>query len=196
MKRIRGFVVGYDKVASEFLWTVKVKDQGSQHNGQKFLVASLHPGTMLTRPGVDVTFRVQPFGIEQEKVLRAVDVSIGKIFPEEKKIVERIPEALVFAFAEGSPVAVMHTECESVDEAQDWIAEMGGKEVIVGLVRITPELVIQHGGAFANEEAVAGLATLRQMMYLDPIRDVVCAIATESFELGRASIKDAEQNQT
>ena len=41
-----------------FVWTVKVKDQQSQHNEQKFQVASLHPGTMLSKPGVDVTFRV------------------------------------------------------------------------------------------------------------------------------------------
>ncbi|MFC1644618.1 hypothetical protein ACFL08_01170 [Patescibacteria group bacterium] len=187
MKRIQGFVVGYDKVANELLWTVKVKDQDSQHNGQKFLVASLHPGTMLTRPGVDVTFRVRSFGTEQEQVLRAIDVSIGKTFPDRKTIVERIPDALALAFVDGKVTTVVHTECESVSEAQQWIVELGGEEVVVGLVRITPELIIQHGGAFADEDAVAGLATLRQMMYLDPIRDTVCAVAAEAFELGRAS---------
>jgi len=194
MKRVQGFVVGYDKVANELLWTVKVRDQSSAHNDQKFLVASLHPGTMITRPGTDVTFRVQPFGTEQEQVLRAVDVSLGRIFPEEKQIMEQVPEALILAFAEGSPVAVIHTECKSVGEVQQWIGRAGGEEVIVDLIQITPELVIKHGGAFADEEAVAGLATLRQMMYLDPIRDVICAIAAEAYELGRKS-KDEVQNQ-
>jgi len=107
---------------------------------------------------------------------------------------EQVPEALILAFAEGSPVAVIHTECKSVGEVQQWIGRAGGEEVIVDLIQITPELVIKHGGAFADEEAVAGLATLRQMMYLDPIRDVICAIAAEAYELGRKS-KDEVQNQ-
>ncbi len=196
MKRIKGFVVGYDKVANELLWTVRVNDPNSKHHSQKFLVASLHSGAMLTRPGVDVTFRVQSFGTEQEQVLRAVDVSIGEKFPEEKKIVEKVPEALALAFAQGEPIAVIHTECDSVGEAQDWIAGMGGEEVIVGLVRITPELIVKHGGAFSDEEAVAGLVTLRQMMNLDPIRDTVIAIAAEAFQLGQASVQGVKQNLT
>jgi len=196
MKRIKGFVVGYDKVANELLWTVKVKDPNSAHNGQKFLVASLHPGTMVTRPGIDVTFRVQPFGTEQEKVLRAVDVSIGNTDPEEKPILERVPNSLALAMTEEEAgLSVWHNECVSSEEAQQLFRERGGEGSFVGLIQITPELILKHGGAISNEEAVAGLATMRQMMYLDSIRDVVCAIAAEAFELGRAS-KDADQNKT
>lgn len=195
MKRIQGFVVGYDKVANELLWTVKVRDQHSVHNGQKFLVASLHPGTMLTRPGTDVTFRVQSFGTEQEKVLRAVDVSLGKTGPEEKPIMERIPDSLTLAVTDEMEAgfSVWHNECESAEEAQELFNDRGGEGSLVGLIQITPELVLKHGGAISDEEAVAGLATIRQMMHLDPIRDVICAVAMEAFELGRKS-KDAQNN--
>lgn len=197
MKRIQGFVVGYDKVAGELLWTVKVKDENSQHNGQKFLVASLHPRTMLTRPGADVTFRVQPFGTEQEKVLRAVDVSVGKTFPEEKPIVERIPDALAIAVTdeEGCGFTAWHNECDSIKEVQELFDNRGGEGTLVGLIRITPELVLHYGGAISDEEAVAGLATLRQMMHLEPIRDIVCAVAMEAFKIGRES-RDTNQNPT
>ena len=188
MKRIQGFVVGYDKVANELLWTVKVKDQNSVHNGQKFLVASLHSGTMLTRPGIDVTFRVQSFGTEQERVLRAVDVSIGITDPEEKPIVERVPESLMLAITEGETgFTAWHSECSSLEEARPLYCDQGGEKSVVGLMEITPELILKHGGAISDEEAVAGLAMIRQMMYLDPMRDVVCAIAMEAFELGRKS---------
>ena len=186
MKRIKGFVVGYDKIAGEVLWTVKVKDQNSAHNNQKFTVASLHPGTMLTRPGIDVTFRVQTFGSEQEKVLRAVDVSIGSVAPEEKQIVEKVPQSLTLVVTEGEiGFTVWHSECSSSDEARQLYCNENGEKSVVGLIEITPELVLKHGGAISDEEAVAGLATIRQLTYLDPLRDVVIAIAMEAFELGR-----------
>lgn len=188
MKRVRGFVVGYDKKANELLWTVKVNDPNSQHDGQEFLVASLHYGTMLTRSGVDVTFRVRPFKVEQEQVLRAVDVSLGKTFPKETKFVEQTPGALAFSFVEGPPNSAMYTECGSRDEAQEWVWRMGGEEFIMDFIRITPELIIKHGGSFADEEAVAGLAALRQMMNLSPIRDAVIAVAAEAYKCGRDRI--------
>jgi hypothetical protein len=189
MKRVKGYVVGYDSKSGEIVWMVKVKDQDSLHNQQKFPVASLHPGTMLTKPGIDVTFRVQSFGTGQEKVLRAVDVSLGITDPEVKQIVERIPESLTLAVTEnGGQFTVWHSECSSMDEARQVFCH-GIEEgtVVVGLIEITPELVQKHGGAISDDEAVAGLATVRQMAYLDPIRDVLCAIAAEAFALGQNS---------
>ena len=189
MKRIKGFVVGYDKVGGELVWTVKAKDPSSQHDSQKFQVVSLHPGTMITRPGIDVTFRVQSFGIEQEKVLKAVDVSIGSKNPEEKPIMEKIPDSLTLVVTEeeGTGFVVWHSECESVEDAHQLYCVENGQQSVAGLIQITPELVLKHGGAISDDEVVAGLAVLRQMMYMDPVRDVVCAIAAEAFELGRMS---------
>lgn len=194
-KRIKGYVVGYDIKSGEVLWTVKVKDPESTHNDQKFQVASLHPGTMVTRPGSDVTFRVQAFGSEQEKVLRAVDVSIGNTDPEARPIVERVPESLTFVVTEEEgKLLVWHSECESAEEAHQLYCVENGQDAVVGLVKITPELVLKHGGAIGDEEAVAGLATVRQMAYLDPIRDVLCAIAAEAFRLGKH--QQTTQNKT
>ena len=189
MKRIKGYVVAYDTKSGQLVWTVKVKDLTSQHNQQKFEVASLLPGTMLSKPGVDVTFRVQAFGSEQEKVLKAIDVCIGITDPEEKQIVEQIPESLTLAVTEnGGQFTVWHSECSSPEDAHQLYCVENEENVVVGLVKITPELVVKHGGAISDEEAVAGLATVRQMAYLDPIRDVLIAIAAEAFALGRKSV--------
>lgn len=187
MKRVKGYIVGYDVKSGEIVWQVKVKDQDSLHNQQKFPVASLHLGTMLTKPGIDVTFGVQSFGTGQEKVLKAVDVSLGIIDPELKPIVERVPESMTFAVTENkNEFTVWHSECSSLDEAHQ-LFSVGIEEgtVVIGLVEITPELVRKHGGAISDEEAVAGLATVRQMVYLDPIRDVLCALVAEAFTLGQ-----------
>ena len=77
--RVEGYVVGYDEVGGELLWTVKVNYSHSVHDGKKFKVHSLHPGTMLTKPSVDVSFRVEPVQVGQEQVLKAIDVAIGEI---------------------------------------------------------------------------------------------------------------------
>ena len=58
LERIKGYVVGYDAKDGEISWTVKVKDPQSAHHGEKFRVASMWPGMMLTRPGADVTFSI------------------------------------------------------------------------------------------------------------------------------------------
>jgi len=191
LQRVKGYVVAYDNKSGKLVWVVKVKDPTSLHNEQKFEVASLHPGTMLEKPGVDVTFRVQNFGSGQEKVLRATDVSIGNTDPEAEQILERVPEALTLAVTadEDGRLLVWHSECTSMENAEKLYLDQGEQKSVVGLIKITPELVVKHGGAISDEEAVAGLATVRQMAYLDPIRDVLCAIAAEAFELGKRQSK-------
>lgn len=72
--RVKGYVVGYDKTGGEVLWSVKVTDPGSAHDGQKFSVAWCDRGMMITKPAVDVTFKIVPVRVGREQVLRAVDV--------------------------------------------------------------------------------------------------------------------------
>ncbi len=186
IQRIKGYVVAYDNKSGKLVWVVKVKDPSSTHNDQKFEVASLHPGTMLEKPGIDVTFRVQDFGSGQEKVLKAVDVSIGKTDPEAKPLMERNSQSLNFVFTlEEGKLVVWSSECSSVEEAQKTYLDMHQQDAVLGLVKVTPNSVLAHGGAISDEEAVAGLATVRGMVGLDAIRDVLCAIAAEAFELGK-----------
>ncbi|MBP6858689.1 MAG: hypothetical protein KBC33_02575 [Candidatus Pacebacteria bacterium] len=186
IQRIKGYVVAYDNKSGKLVWVVKVKDPSSTHNDQKFEVASLHPGTMLEKPGIDVTFRVEDFGSQREKVLKAVDVSIGKENPEAKPIKERTFKSLNFAFTrEGDQLMVWKSECSSQDEAQEMYRDEHQQDAVLGLIKITPQAVLAHGGAISDEEAVAGLVAVRAMAELDGIRDVLCAIAAEAFQVGK-----------
>lgn len=186
MKRVKGYVVAYDTKSGKLVWVVKVKDPSSLHNDQKFEVASLHPGTMLEKPGIDVTFRVEDFGSQREKVLKAVDVSIGKESPEASPLMERTSTPLNYAFTvEEGKLVVWQSECSSDDEAQETYLGTHQQDAVLGLIKITPELVLKYGGMISDDEAVAGLAAVREMAGLDGIRDVLCAIAAEAFELGK-----------
>lgn len=75
MLRVKGYVVGYSEKDGSLIWTVKVKDESSSENGNKFPVYSLHPGTMLCKPGVDVTFEIKPVGAGLMRIMSAVDVA-------------------------------------------------------------------------------------------------------------------------
>jgi len=56
-KRVSGFVIGKDSVRKQPTWKVRVKDRASSHNGEKLLVASVHPGVTLAR-GMNVLFEI------------------------------------------------------------------------------------------------------------------------------------------
>ena len=89
MQRIKGYVVGYSEKDGSLIWTVKVKDASSPENGNKFPVYSLHPGTMLSKPGVDVTFEIKPIGGGLMRIMSAIDVAevkspAGSYFRDEK----------------------------------------------------------------------------------------------------------------
>lgn len=197
MKRVKGYVVGYDKKGGEIVWDVKVKDGESIHHGQKFQVASLHPGAMLTKPGIDVTFRVEPFGASQEKVLKAVDVSIGSQDPEAQPIKERIPGPMIFVItgSEGQYLTWLREETTAEEARECAVAASEVGDICYGHIEITPELVLKQGGMITDEEAAAGLATVRQMGHLDPIREVLCAIAAEAFLLGQRQGNNQHKTQ-
>lgn len=75
MPRVKGYVVGYSEKDGSLIWTVKVKDTSSTEDGNKFPVYSLHPGTMLCKPGVDVTFEIKPIGAGLMRIMSAIDVA-------------------------------------------------------------------------------------------------------------------------
>jgi hypothetical protein len=76
--RVKGFVVGSDQVGQEkaVVWKVRVKrNQGTEHDGKKFEVASVKGGIELAK-GVDVTFVLGPVQERGNPVLKALDVAI------------------------------------------------------------------------------------------------------------------------
>jgi hypothetical protein len=83
--RVKGYVVGFDVIGGAIRWRVKVKDSRSEYNGCNFPVASCYPGTMLTRPAVDVSFVLAPVPSSGTDVecfegrLRAFEVSFKDV---------------------------------------------------------------------------------------------------------------------
>jgi hypothetical protein len=75
-KRHTGFVVARDDRHGKTVWKVRVKNPQSEHDGEKFVVASTRNGFELAQ-GLNVNFLIGSLDGEQgEKVLRAVDVCL------------------------------------------------------------------------------------------------------------------------
>lgn len=75
--RHRGFVTGSHQASDgRTIWSVRVRDSVSQHNGQKFVVASIRGGMELAR-GLNVHFAIGTVDDQLgNKVPRAVDVCL------------------------------------------------------------------------------------------------------------------------
>jgi hypothetical protein len=76
---LKGYLVGRDphpKVPGQYIWKVRVRDNGSPHDGKKARVSTFRtdflPGEDDT--GTDVSFRVATRG-KKGKTLRAFDVA-------------------------------------------------------------------------------------------------------------------------
>ncbi len=95
--RVTGFVVGSDMqsgiVGAHKLWKVRVKDETNEHDGKKFVVASIE-GDITLAPGLSVTFvlgsfpKRNPSSKIQGTELRAVDVRLDGPQPEGKEKVQ------------------------------------------------------------------------------------------------------------
>ncbi|NQV87955.1 MAG: hypothetical protein HQ402_00160 [Parcubacteria group bacterium] len=186
--RVKGYVVGFDKSGDELLWTVKVKDPTSAHDNKKFPVASMHQGSLLTKPGVDVTFKVEPVQVGQEQVLKAVDVSLGfenleeEIESDEASHQESIGFALV---EEGDLVYVWPNECKSRDEAEEWLKGMSEECKLCAFFRVHPGLFETSPTIESVEDATHAFEALRSMARLNSFRDTLAVIVMEAFALGQ-----------
>lgn len=189
MKRIKGYVVGYDMKAGELLWTIKVKDPESIHNNKKFEVASLHPGTMITKQGVDVTFRVQEFRIgrlEQEKGLKAVDVSLGSSEPSDAPDGgESIEFSMNLGFVREEGVTyAMCTGFETQSELEEWLCGSGSEGKVLSFLRVKQSDLSDPDGFNLGTDDVDAFGILCQMMTSDSFRRAFEGIATKIFKLG------------
>lgn len=166
--RVKGYVVGYDVGNGELLWTVKVKDPKSIHNGKKFVVHSCQVGTLLSRPSVDVSFRVDPVQVGQEHILKAVDVAFAGC---------KAPDTVPRLYAEGKEtlhIAVVRNDgvldayfvgYENADEARETF-EPEGEELIAffPVSSETEEL---------DEDQRAGFRVVAALSYVDGTRDAL-----------------------
>jgi hypothetical protein len=77
--RVNGFVVGSDEAADgHMIWKVRVKDQDSEYDKMKLIVASTHNEIVLAK-GLNITFEIGTMDDRTgQEVLRAIDVRTRK----------------------------------------------------------------------------------------------------------------------
>ena len=171
--RVRGYVVGYSVSAGELIWTVKVKDPKSVHDGKKFTVQSCQVGTMLSRPSVDVSFRVEPVQVGEEFVLRAVEVA----FTGQSAIsaIKRIPangdEVYLAVLRYDRGVYAAFVGYDNEKELREAF-EADGEQVIAFL----PIPVDEKG---LDVEVQAGLNAVAALTYVESTRDALEHILTK-----------------
>lgn len=186
--RTKGYVVGYDVKNGELVWTVKVKDVGNVHDGKKLLVHSLHPGTMLTKPAVDVSFDIQTVGKTEE--IMAIDVSLGTEFPEDNATkVDNASKSMSFALVEeNGKVYSRYNECQTQDECREWLKEQSDECRLVAFLRINADDFAGKGKYGDYEDARAFFEGLQTMMKeVDSVSHTLSALVTEAFILGMDS---------
>ncbi len=89
-QRHKGFVVGCDPGPNGNIWKVRVKDENSPFDGEKFTVASVHGGLELAK-GLNVNFLLGNVDDNQgQKVARAVDVRLETLDAEPQSIGQQV----------------------------------------------------------------------------------------------------------
>ncbi|MBU2565952.1 hypothetical protein KKG46_00125 [Patescibacteria group bacterium] len=172
--RVSGYVVGYKVCGGELLWTVKVKDPKSVHDGKKFTVQSCQVGTMLSRPSVDVSFRVAPIQVGEEFSLKAVEVAlVGKETTE--STIKRIPDdseviyLVVLRYDHGTYASFVGYDNEV--EAREAFEADGEK--MIAFLRIP---VDEEG---LDVEVRASLNAIAALTYVEGTRDAIEHILTK-----------------
>lgn len=177
--RVKGFVVGYDRTRFGFAWTVRVKDEKSEHNGKKFLV---HSGEMLTKPAVDVTFKIEPAQVGQKRLLRATDVRIS--FPvrvelekkEDEKFEEVSSDTLnVVVTQVGDDIEVWTTGCGSAKEVE---RELGSDERVVAF------LPFDIRECEDDEDIIDAFEVIKALCLVQETRDSLEKLLAAVFKLG------------
>jgi len=189
--RAKGYVVGHDTKNGELVWTVKVKDEKHPDSGKKFPVASLHLGTMLTKPGVDVTFEIEDttpwdWRAKDTQGFVATDVSLGKNFPEDHAVKENPDKSMSFALVEeNGKIYSWYNECETEDECREWLEEQSDGCRLVAFLKINASAFGKDGTHGDYEDARAFFEGLQTMMKeVDSASHALSSIVTEAFLLG------------
>ena len=73
--RLKGFVVGSDRVGNDTVWKVRVNDETNKFHGRKFEVASVHEDIRIAK-GLEVEFLLSNFRKDGHPGKKAVDVTL------------------------------------------------------------------------------------------------------------------------
>ena len=186
-KRVSGFVVGHDEKGTDKVWKVRVKDQASVHDGKKFEVASEHPGTELSLPSTDVTFRIEPLQVEGEFVLKAVDVAVGPLTESSRQPVRDNSEGsytlnvCATEMVSTGEVSVFTTGLEDEDQARREIDSACEQLLAFSAINLTP--------SDSPAEVHTGLEIIERLSCIDGPRDGLDYLLSEMFKLGQTCSK-------
>ncbi|MBD3270666.1 hypothetical protein GF376_04015 [Candidatus Peregrinibacteria bacterium] len=179
--RVQGYVVGYDKVGHELLWTVKVRDPKSAHDGKKFAVTSCHFGTMLTRPSVDVTFRVEPVRVGPELDLRAVDVALASemgVRENPKDSAGYLGKVYLAVTKLNGEMHLWTTGAETEAEVREFIGEDSEEELLAH----TP---LDFNAIDDKSEVADGIEVLQSLTSITATRDALELVLNQVFRLAQ-----------
>lgn len=184
--RAKGYVVGHDTKNGELVWTVKVKDLESLQNGRKLAVASLYPGTMLTKPGVDITFDIQPVGETGD--IKAVDVQLVEkvVVTVQQDPSTEVPSSINFVvMQDGTRVWSVYTEHDNLKDAMSdpWMASM--RNNVLTFVKLNPEsFKVNDVGNFGAEEESFFSGLKAEMAKSSACHNTLGVIVTVAFMFG------------
>lgn len=82
--RISGYVLGHDMIQGEKVWKVRVKQDGHELYGKKFIVASTHNDITLAQ-GMNVSFVLGSFQEKGKNIEKAVDVAPSIVHNRKEK---------------------------------------------------------------------------------------------------------------
>jgi hypothetical protein len=82
--RYSGYVVGKVSRDGKLVWKVRIMDEISSYNGQKFIVRSTHDGIALCS-GLDVTFSIGTVGNINRRKMVAIDVQAENLSEAQDK---------------------------------------------------------------------------------------------------------------
>ncbi len=166
--RVCGYVVGYSVTNGEVLWTVKVKEEKSIHHGKKFLVHSCRVGTMLSRPAVDVTFRVAPIQVGEECLLKAVDVALASqpLKEDMARSVKPSQDTInLVVMADNDGLTAYFVGYENAEQARQGFADEG--EELVTFLQIPLD------DAELDDDLRGGLDAIASLSCMDGTRDAM-----------------------
>jgi hypothetical protein len=185
--RIRGYVVGADKVKGTTVWKVRAKDETSEHNSKKFSVASIHSKIYLAE-GLEVSFLLGQFQEAGQAVLKAVDV---QLFSEAQEIrraaMETVqnaenPDSLKIVVTRVGDILNVHITEQAEEELVNFYPVAGlDEESQEELVCIVPFNIYDWTGYFSDENVVDGFSALRSLMILMPIQIAIESLITATL---------------
>ncbi|MDQ1284499.1 MAG: hypothetical protein QG620_847 [Patescibacteria group bacterium] len=181
--RIKGYVLGADKVQGETVWKVRVQDETSKYDGKKFVVASVRDNISLAG-GLEVTFLLGQFREKGQAVQKAIDVRLftgDGIQEASSKKVRTADDSEPFHIVVtrvGEEIGVHFTQ-EAEEDIRNFYPTPGlMDDEQEELVCIVPFNIYDWTQLSSGEGIVEGFIALRSLMLLRPIQETVEAIAT------------------